>query len=87
MGCPWKPDVAKGEPWYTTYPPCSNHYEGELPLEWKVNTGVCSVPSWGNEPIAWAIGSGRLNIRDTSRDDFTANLTDGRYWSFEHRAS
>lgn len=86
MDCPWKNNVPKGSDWYTDYPACNNHFDGGESLEWRVNTGVCAVPTWGDEAIQWNIDTKRINVRDTSRDDFRENLTTGRYWAFEYRA-
>ena len=88
MNCPWNPNANKGDDWYTTYPKCTSHYDaGRGDIEWGTNTGMCSVPTWGETAIVWAVDTGRMNVSDNSRDDFTRNLDDGRYFVFEHRAS
>ena len=87
MGCPWNPNANKGDDWYTDYPKCTSHYDVGMPLEWRTNTGVCAVPSWGETSVDWAHTTGRIVLTDTARDDFTRNLTDGRYWVNEYRAA
>lgn len=85
-GCPWRPSADAGAPWRTSYPSCSSHFaDGEI--EWGKNTGVCNVPDYALDAVAWAIGEGMINVKDTNRDDFDRNLTDGRYWTFEYRAN
>ena len=88
MNCPWNPNANKGADWYTNYPKCSSHYDaGAGSIGWRTNSGVCSVPSWGEAAVDWAYQTGRIVVSDTARDDFDRNLTDGRYWVNEHRAS
>lgn len=88
MSCPWNPNAAPGSAWYTTYPKCGAHYEaGAGAIKWGENTGMCAVPSWGEAAVDWGVATGRVNVRDNNRDDFTRNLDDGRYLVYEHRAS
>ena len=75
-GCPW----TEGN---SGYGPCSMHYNKD---EWgDDSTGICNAPSWAYEALDWGVDVGMIRVRDTSRDDFDRNLTDGRYWVFQHR--
>ena len=83
MQCPWTND----EPWSTDYVACDDHYDLGNPIEWGVNTGVCSVPAYGREAVHYQVEQGVIVLRDNNRDDFDRNLTDGRWWTFDHRSN
>lgn len=88
MNCPWINTTTPGGAWFTDYPPCTDHYtvSGEYPV-WGVDTGVCNVPSWGENGINYGIDTGRLDPKDNNRDDFTTVLTYGRWLTMEDRAN
>ncbi|GAF76468.1 unnamed protein product, partial [marine sediment metagenome] len=87
MGCPWRTTVNKGDDWYTTYAPCTEHYDFGEKIEWGKNTGACNVPEYAEASYDWAKATGRVVVGDASRDDYLRRLTDGRYLVMEHRAS
>lgn len=63
--------------------PCDMHYNKD---EWgEDSTGICNAPEWAYEALDWGVDVGMIRVRDTSRDDFNRNLTDGRYWVFQER--
>ena len=81
--CPWNDD----EPWSTDYVPCDDHYDVGQPIVWGTNTGVCAVPEYGKASVDYQVAEGVIVLRDNNRDDFTRNLTDGRWWVMNHRAN
>jgi len=85
MGCPWTNTTERGAPWFTDYPPCSQHFDNDQEIKWGVNTGVCSVNPDSEASAAWGMDSGRIVARDNFRDDFNRPFTDGRYYGLEHR--
>lgn len=85
--CPWHNTTDPSGPWYTHYGKCDKHFDAGQPLEWGRNTGVCNVPSWGEESVLWGISERIILVADNGRDDFDNQLTDGRYWVFEYRAN
>jgi len=92
MNCPWTllaTDDNLGEPWRTDYPPCFDHWytaASDGP-EWGHDTGVCSVPSWGESGMLYGITTGRIKLGDNHRDDFTEILTKGTWLTMEARAN
>jgi len=87
MNCPWTNTTEPGAPWYTTALPCADHYTpADADTEWGVNTGVCNVPSWGENGIDYGVATGRIKLGDNHRDDFTEILTKGTWLTMEARA-
>lgn len=95
MTCPWTVmavdttetvDGNEGVPWRTRYAPCDDHWDNGNDIEWGVNTGACSVPSWGENGMLYGIDTNRINLADNNRDDFTTVLTYGRWLTMEDRA-
>ena len=87
--CPWKNTTDKRGPWYTPDPQCDRHFNPtpNVPLEWGVNTGVCNVPTWGEQAMIDEANdpNGVIVLRDNARDDFNSTLTFGRYIVLKHR--
>ena len=81
MQCPWTNDA----PWSTDYVACDDHYDAGHPIEWGINTGVCSVPVYAINAVDYQIAQKVIIVGDNNRDDFDRNLTDGRWWTFDER--
>lgn len=88
MNCPWINTTEPGQPWYTDRAPCQDHYSmDDAEIEWGVNTGVCNVPSWGENGIDYGIVNKYLNPKDNNRDDFVKLLSYGEWLTMKERAT
>lgn len=82
VDCPWDGHA----PWLTTYPRCTRHWT-DTPIEWGVNTGVCNVPSWGEESVRRQIERRIINLSDNGRDNFDDPMSKGEWWVFADRGN
>jgi hypothetical protein len=85
--CPWINRSDKDKEWWTSYPPCDNHYSDPAwpAIAWNSNTGVCNVPSWGEASISQAVEDGILKLADRHRDDYDAPMTYGTHIVLNYR--